>query len=51
VRPVLIEILLEQFIAFNLGTHPDIVRMSYADFERLASPAFASIFAPQEVPV
>jgi len=40
-----------EFIAFNLGTHRDTVRMSYADFERLASPAFASIAAPYEVPV
>ena len=40
-----------EFIAFNLGTHRDTVRMSYADFERLASPAFASIAVPYEVPV
>jgi Ala-tRNA(Pro) deacylase len=33
------------FIAFNLGTHRDVARMSYADFRRLARPAVAPIAA------
>jgi Ala-tRNA(Pro) deacylase len=36
------------FIAFALGTHQDTVRMSFADFERLANPVIASIAAPYE---
>jgi len=39
-----------EFIAFNLGTYRDSVRMSYADFERLASPA-ASIAGRYEMAV
>jgi hypothetical protein len=37
------------FIAFTLGTHRDIVRMSFADFQRLAKPIVSSIVARQEV--
>jgi Ala-tRNA(Pro) deacylase len=37
------------FIAFTIGTHRDAVRMSFADFQRLAKPAVASIAMPQEV--
>ena len=40
-----------EFIAFNLGTHRDTVRMSNADFERLASPAVASIAGRYEMAV
>lgn len=31
------------FIAFTIGTHQDMVRMSFADFQRLASPEIAPI--------
>lgn len=31
------------FIAFTIGTHRDLVRMSFADFERLAKPRIADI--------
>jgi Ala-tRNA(Pro) deacylase len=31
------------FIAFTIGTHRDSVRMSFADFQRLAKPTVASI--------
>jgi len=31
------------FIAFTIGTHQDVVRMSYADFQRLAKPKVAAI--------
>jgi Ala-tRNA(Pro) deacylase len=29
-------------IAFNAGTHTDLIKMSYADFERLARPQVVS---------
>ena len=29
-------------IAFNAGTHHDLIRLSYADFERLVQPKVAS---------
>jgi len=32
-----------EFIAFTLGTHRDVIRMSFADFQRLANPKAASI--------
>jgi Ala-tRNA(Pro) deacylase len=37
------------FIAFTIGTHRDAVRMSFADFQRLAKPTVASIAAGQPV--
>ncbi len=37
------------FIAFTIGTHRDIVRMSFADFRRLARPQLASIALSHEV--
>lgn len=39
------------FIAFTIGTHRDAVRMSFADFQRLAKPTVASIAVPQAVAV
>jgi Ala-tRNA(Pro) deacylase len=33
------------FVAFNIGTHRDVARMSYADFRRLAKPTVAPITA------
>jgi Ala-tRNA(Pro) deacylase len=33
------------FIAFNLGTHCDVARMSFTDFRRLAKPTVAPIMA------
>ena len=39
-----------EFIAFTLATHRDIVRMSFADFQRLAKPKVASFAASHEVP-
>jgi Ala-tRNA(Pro) deacylase len=38
-----------EFIAFTMGTHRDIVRMSFADFQRLAKPKVASIAMCEEV--
>ena len=32
-------------IAFNAGTHTEVIRMSYADFERLAEPKKISAVA------
>jgi hypothetical protein len=32
-----------------LGTHRDTIRMSFADFQRLAKPAVGLIAMPQEV--
>jgi Ala-tRNA(Pro) deacylase len=37
------------FIAFTIGTHRDVVRMSFADFQLLARPKVASIAVGQEV--
>jgi len=37
------------FIAFTIGTHRDTVRMSFADFQRLARPTVASIAAGKPV--
>jgi Ala-tRNA(Pro) deacylase len=37
------------FIAFTIGSHRDVVRMSFADFQRLAKPKVASIAASEEV--
>jgi Ala-tRNA(Pro) deacylase len=38
-----------EFIAFTIGTHRDIVRMSFADFQRLARPKVASIGVSQHI--
>jgi Ala-tRNA(Pro) deacylase len=32
-----------EYIAFTIGTHRDVVRISFADFERLARPTIAAI--------
>jgi len=37
------------FIAFTIGTHRDVVRMSFADFRRLANPRVAAIAETQEI--
>ena len=48
--PVLVDAgIAGEFIAFTLGTHRDIVRMSFADFRRLAKPQVAPIAVSQEV--
>jgi len=39
------------FIAFTIGSHRDVVRMSFADFQRLTRPKVASIAMSQEVHV
>lgn len=42
--PVVVDVgIAEEFIAFTLGTHRDAIRMSFADFQRLANPKAASI--------
>lgn len=38
----------QDFIAFNAGTHRDVIHMSFADFRRLMDPAIAS-FAYREI--
>jgi Ala-tRNA(Pro) deacylase len=38
------------FIAFTLATHRDIVRMSFADFQRLARPKIASFAVSHPMP-
>jgi len=38
-----------EYIAFTLGTHRDTIRMSFADFERLAKPSVGPIAMEQEV--
>jgi Ala-tRNA(Pro) deacylase len=48
--PVIVDIgIAGDFIAFAMGTHRDIVRVSFADFLRLANPAIASIATGMEV--
>jgi Ala-tRNA(Pro) deacylase len=32
----------QEFIAFNAGTHRDVIHMYYADFDRLTHPAVAN---------
>lgn len=50
--PVIVDAeLSEDFIAFTIGTHRDTVRMSFADFERLARPKVAHIAIGEAVPV
>ena len=43
----------QEFIAFNGGTHRDVLPMSYGDFERLSKPAVGkfAIMAPEIVEV
>jgi Ala-tRNA(Pro) deacylase len=42
--PVIVDAgIAEDFIAFTIGTHKDVVRMSFADFQRLARPKVAAI--------
>jgi len=36
----------DEFIAFNAGSHTELVRMSYADFERLEQPKVLNFSAP-----
>jgi hypothetical protein len=38
-----------EFIAFTLGTHLDVIRMSFADFQRLAKPKVGLIAMEREV--
>jgi len=42
--PVLVDetIAISEFIAFNAGTHQDVIRMSFADFARLVNPLVAA---------
>jgi Ala-tRNA(Pro) deacylase len=50
--PVIVDIgIAGEFIAFTIGTHRDVVRMSFADFQRLAQPKVAAIAARLEVAV
>ncbi len=35
----------EKAIAFNAGTHTELIRMAYTDFERLVSPKIVALFA------
>jgi Ala-tRNA(Pro) deacylase len=35
----------EKAIAFNAGTHTELIRMAYSDFERLVSPKTVALFA------
>jgi Ala-tRNA(Pro) deacylase len=42
--PVIVDAgIAEDFIAFTVGTHRDVVRMSFVDFQRLARPKVAAI--------
>lgn len=44
VLPVIVDAeMAGDFLAFTIGTHRDVVRMSYADFQRVAKPKVAAI--------
>jgi len=44
--PVIVDVgIAGDYIAFTVGTHRDVVRMSYADFQRIARPKAAAIAA------
>jgi len=51
--PVVVDLTVaeQEFIAFNAGTHRDVIHMSYGDFARMVNPAVAkfAITAPQKV--
>lgn len=48
--PVVVDVgVAGDFIAFTIGTHRDAVRMSFADFQRLARPKAAAIAIPTGV--
>ena len=50
--PVIVDLdLTGDFIVFTIGTHRDVVRMSFKDFEVLARPKIALIGVSQEVAV
>lgn len=46
--PVIVDVgIAGEYIAFTLGTHRDVVRLSFADFQRLANPKAAAIAIPE----
>jgi Ala-tRNA(Pro) deacylase len=48
--PVIVDVgIAGEYIAFTIGTHRDVVRMSFADFQRLARPKAAAIALGREV--
>lgn len=50
--PVIVDpAIVGDFIAFTIGTHRDVVRISFADFQRLAAPKVAPIAIGQEIMV
>jgi len=40
----------EEFIAFNAGTHRDLIHMSTSDFLRLVEPVIGQFARPMEAP-
>jgi len=48
--PVIVDIgIAGDFIAFTIGTHRDVVRLGFGDFQRIAQPKVAAIAASLEV--
>jgi Ala-tRNA(Pro) deacylase len=49
--PVLVDenVAAAEFIAFNAGTHRDVIRMSLADFRRLVNPLIAAFAVKEQV--
>lgn len=48
--PVIVDpAIVGDYIAFTIGTHRDVVRMSFADFQRLATPKIGAIASGQEI--
>lgn len=45
------EVAAQRFIAFTIGTHRDVIRMSFEDYERLVMPLVGSIVVSQYVTV
>jgi Ala-tRNA(Pro) deacylase len=49
--PVLVDesIAISEYIAFNAGTHQDVIRMSFSDFAALVNPLVAAFATPNSI--
>jgi len=49
--PILVDeaVAADEFIAFNAGTHSDVIHMSFADFRRLVNPLIAAFAIKESV--
>jgi prolyl-tRNA editing enzyme YbaK/EbsC (Cys-tRNA(Pro) deacylase) len=42
-------IAISEYIAFNAGTHQDVIRMSFSDFAALVNPLVAAFATPNSI--